>query len=548
MNEIIHTFKRSLLSRIMGIAALLLAYSTDGLTKNVCETGASLINPLTAIHSNIDQNNTTVSTQSGIGGTGIQDGGIGGTGIKEDGIGGTGGQAANDDGIGGTGGQATYDDGIGGTGIIGIITGFASICVNGVKVHYDPDTPVTINGQSSTTQDLAVGQMVAIHANGTGNEVIARNIAVIHAVVGPVDSFNPETGQLQVLDQTVQVHDQDRLEYLQTSDWVQVSGHRLSDGTIIASRIELSQPLEQAWINGHVTQADASGFIVNGTRIEIDQHIRPEGIIPGAEISASGQWNNESLQVQHVQVDPTDQLIDQVERVVIEGYVQPISSEEFNLGNQTFVLEPDLQASIDTSDSIGQDQLIQASGQLTSGQSIVVDQVEFATVSATFIPDLEFDDVLHSDGDNEGEKDEPVELEKESNEDIETDENHESGIDESDQDNIEEQTEHHSDSDHSLEPTQHESEQEPNNASHSDFPEHDHLEPSEDSHSHDDFDPSTHDSIEMFDGSEDFDASDGINDHMDMPIDHDAFDGLHDHDTHHDLYDDMHHDWDFDLH
>jgi len=563
MSGIIHAFMHSLLPRIIGIAALSLAFSVDGLTKNICETSASLVNPLTATHSSIKDNISAAIIQSGIGGTGIQNGGIGGTGNKEDGIGGTGGQASNNDGvggtgnkedgvggtgykadgIGGTGGQASNNDGIGGTGIMGIITGFASICVNGVKINYSPDTPVTIDGRSSTTQDLAVGQMVAVRANGTGDEVTARNIAVIHAVVGPVDSFNPETGKMQVLDQTIQVHDQGGLEYLQqTNNWVQVSGHRLSDGTIVASRIELSLPLEEARINGHVTQTDTTGFIVNGTRIEIDQQVRPKGIVPGAEISTSGQWNNASLQVQHVQVDPTDQLMDQVERVVIEGYAQPINSGEFNLGSQTFILEPDLQASVNLSDDIGQDRLIQASGQLDSSQSIVVERVESTTLSATFIPDLEIDNVLQSDGNIENDQDGSPELEKESNEEIETDENHDSSLDESDQDNIGEKSEDHSNSDHSLESIQHESEQSPDDASHLDSPEYEHeqMEQPEDSHSHD--------AIEMFDGSEEFDSFDGTNDHLDMPIDHDIFDGSHDHDIPHDLYDDMHNDWDFDRH
>jgi hypothetical protein len=32
-----------------------------------------------------------------------------------------------------------------------VITGFASICVNGVEVHYDANTPVSINGQPAAT-------------------------------------------------------------------------------------------------------------------------------------------------------------------------------------------------------------------------------------------------------------------------------------------------------------------------------------------------------------------------------------------------------------
>ncbi len=88
----------------------------------------------------------------GIGGTGIQErsSGIGGTGsaFKNGGIGGTG-SAIEKGGIGGSGDKVK--DGIGGTGILGVITGFGSICVNRLEVHYSKETPVK-NGWSEDQQ------------------------------------------------------------------------------------------------------------------------------------------------------------------------------------------------------------------------------------------------------------------------------------------------------------------------------------------------------------------------------------------------------------
>ena len=76
------------------------------------------------------------------------------------GIGGTG-DVALKPGIGGTG---IDNGGIGGTGIVGVITGFASICVNGVEVHYDESMPVNDNGQTVKTGVLALGQVVVVKA------------------------------------------------------------------------------------------------------------------------------------------------------------------------------------------------------------------------------------------------------------------------------------------------------------------------------------------------------------------------------------------------
>ncbi len=48
-------------------------------------------------------------------------------------------------------GDAMADRGIGGTGIIGVVTGFASICVNGLEVQYDNTVPVDIDGHAGTS-------------------------------------------------------------------------------------------------------------------------------------------------------------------------------------------------------------------------------------------------------------------------------------------------------------------------------------------------------------------------------------------------------------
>src|SRR6185369_276269 len=163
---------------IAGVAVLCLCSLAHA--QDICAT-ASKVNPASA---------------PGLGGTGIANGGIGGTGISGGGLGGTG---ISGTGIGGTG---ISEGGIGGTGIVGVITGFASICVNGVEVHYDADTPVIADGRQGQAGELAVGQVVAVSANGKGAEVAARRIAMIHVLIGPVGMVDADAGRLEVLGQT----------------------------------------------------------------------------------------------------------------------------------------------------------------------------------------------------------------------------------------------------------------------------------------------------------------------------------------------------------
>ncbi len=116
-------------------------------------------------------------------------------------VGPDGGPAVADRGIGGTGEpkRRVADRGIGGTGIIGVITGFGSVCVNGFEVAYDPAVPVSVDGRPDGADILRVGQLAAIEASGgTGAMLHARRLAVRHEVVGPVEAAPGGTGALRV--------------------------------------------------------------------------------------------------------------------------------------------------------------------------------------------------------------------------------------------------------------------------------------------------------------------------------------------------------------
>lgn len=84
-----------------------------------------------------------------------EDRGIRGTGLDED------------RGIGGTG-LEPEDRGVGGTGLYGSITGFGSVCVNGIRVHTESGPAVDINGRPAAADDLALGQVVWIEARAVG--------------------------------------------------------------------------------------------------------------------------------------------------------------------------------------------------------------------------------------------------------------------------------------------------------------------------------------------------------------------------------------------
>jgi Domain of unknown function (DUF5666) len=239
------------------------------------------------------------------------------------------GTAASDRGIGGTGAPPTgpqiSDRGIGGTGIVGVITGFGSVFVNGLEIAYAPNTPLTVDGVSDTSAALRVGQLAAIVATDD-HGLNAVSIAVRHEVSGPVTSVTTGGGSgaqmLIVAGQQVAISNgTDGLRTVRPGDWISVSGLRQPDGVIAASRIDQRLP-------GPVLVRGPAMPSAGGWRIG-DLSVRPPGntsFEPGQSFTARGSIMNGTLSATTASPDvltsdPAAFFGSHVQRMVIESYV-----------------------------------------------------------------------------------------------------------------------------------------------------------------------------------------------------------------------------------
>jgi len=153
----------------------------------------------------------------------------------------TAGNEDEDVGIGGTGKQLASESGIGGTGkqpvgIIGTITGFGSIFVNGIEIEYDENTPFSIDGKPSPLQQLAIGDVVEVLTTDGKDFTHAEAINLRHEVIGKVESVEAETFSFSIDGQSIiQPINSARMPAIGT--WLAVSGHRVDEQNIIATRI-----------------------------------------------------------------------------------------------------------------------------------------------------------------------------------------------------------------------------------------------------------------------------------------------------------------------
>ena len=195
-------------------------------------------------------------------------GGIGGTGVDGGGIGGTGQRAEAE------------------VGVLGVVTGFASICVNGIEVHYDAKTPVSLNGDPSSASALGIGHVVSVRALGAGTQARAQSIDIVDAVVGRINAVESTGTLLQINGQRVRIDSatvlapgltRSQLAAAQVGDPLRVSGLRDADGSIVATRVEAAAPTARALV-AEAAAPGLSRFLVEGYVSDI----QPQALRVGA--------------------------------------------------------------------------------------------------------------------------------------------------------------------------------------------------------------------------------------------------------------------------
>lgn len=267
--------------------------------------------------------------------------GIGGTGQavaqqEGSGIGGTGSPAARREGsgIGGTGQPVAQQEGsgIGGTGIVGIITGFGSIWVNGIEVHYGDDAVVDTPNGPRGPADLAIGQRVLVASERQGSRIQARTIQLLPAVAGPVTAATPGENRYVIAGQTVQFgKNLAGLPTPRVGDWLSVSGLRRSDDTIMASSATPYPRSAPILVYGPLSTGEDSSL-----RIQKLSVILPPGatsVQAGSHVLVRGALEGDRLVVREIHDNPVGRLAAATHAVSLQGYVQASRQDELRIAS-----------------------------------------------------------------------------------------------------------------------------------------------------------------------------------------------------------------------
>ncbi|MDH3587918.1 MAG: DUF5666 domain-containing protein [Gammaproteobacteria bacterium] len=225
----------------------------------------------------------------------------------------------------------------------GVITGFGSIFVNGIRFDTS-SASFTIDDNPGSESDLDVGKVVTVTGsidddgqNGTADDVIFDD-----EVEGPIDSIDIAAATLVVLGQLVIVDAgtlfddsivPNALDGLSVGQVVEVSGFVGADGSITATYIELTNDTEFE-ITGTVSALDtgAMTFEINGQVIDYSGATLedfPAGQIEdGMRVEAEGTTigSNGELAATRVEFEDDDLPGEEDDDVEIEGFITRFTS------------------------------------------------------------------------------------------------------------------------------------------------------------------------------------------------------------------------------
>lgn len=222
------------------------------------------------------------------------------------------------------------------------------VSVNGVP--YDTShAHVTINGRAGDVTQLRDGHIVAVHGSpavGRGSAAIADEIVLESDVRGQVTSVDESRAVFSVLGQTIQLTAESVLDPLLVANgltmgtWVKVSAFERSDGSFVASRVDIDLAPGESQVRGVVQSLDRSSQTLRIGKLTVDYSAASKRgpIAVGAVVLARGVQVQAGGSLAASSVDASAGVGRPGERGDIEGIITTFGSRaDFEINGQPVV-------------------------------------------------------------------------------------------------------------------------------------------------------------------------------------------------------------------
>lgn len=221
--------------------------------------------------------------------------------------------------------------GIGGTGIEGVVTGFGSVIVNGLRIATEGDVEITEDGAPATADALALGQVLAIEASGARDDLSTRSIRIRREVLGPIAFIDQAARSVSILGQTIVLpEDIPGESEVSLGQTVAVSGFRLPDGAVVATRVDDADDAGQVHLYGEYRLVEGGAGSLEGpveSSVEIGgfpvRGVSPSPALSGRQVRVRGRLVDGAIIAADLEAEPEIPFGGRVRHLSIAGFVDP---------------------------------------------------------------------------------------------------------------------------------------------------------------------------------------------------------------------------------
>lgn len=162
---------------------------------------------------------------------------------------------------------------------------------------------------------------------------------------------------------------------MQPGDFVEVSGLRRRDGTIVSLRIEQSQPRARVSVSGPVTALEEGAFRIHGLRVETAA--APAELALGHVVRVSGTVSGERLRAEWLHIESSIPFGGRVERLEIQGYIRERHADHAVLIDEMRVeVSPQTRIRNGDADALMSDRRVRISAHVTPDRRLFADRIE----------------------------------------------------------------------------------------------------------------------------------------------------------------------------
>lgn len=216
------------------------------------------------------------------------------------------------------------EGGIGGTGIVGTLTDFGSLVINGLVVELTDGTRVTDAFGAVEASALGIGQALTIEAAMVDGSLSAQRVHVTHPVIGTVSAVEASGKSAMVAGIRV-VMERAAIGALVAGQRVAVSGLWQND-LVVASRIDPVDPTGPDVIAGAVRLSRGEGLRIGGQRI-LGLAVTPPA--DGSFATFIGQGGTGGFVARDFTGGRFTGAAGPISRLSIEGYLEPADTAPF---------------------------------------------------------------------------------------------------------------------------------------------------------------------------------------------------------------------------